>query len=559
MNDKPLRLMVSNDDGSQYHVVPFAGQPYIAISYCWPGDWTRLYSSQKTVNIATQKGLVSSSHFSQFAKAAVQHYNKNLAVWMDQHCIDQSNMEEKYDQVAILQRIYFKAHTVLILLEDVQLRLQDLQILHRHKATDEFISVVRSLLKARWFSRAWCSQESVLSARPTICVHQAGQTDKPLTFTADDLWGWIDIARFRDASIPRYSSPRGSIPDSQWATSMMAKTSAWAFGIVYQMGCSNQYDKAALTLNLLRHIFRFNALPEAFGHNESVVIANVVKMVNLMAIQRGDFSFLLVNHGLQNVRCDFGFGWAGVPIVGDRTSEMWSRKDYDVGRDADITFDATSLVARGVISRIARQHIWRIRRDSDGLHVCVDGEERLVDTDWLPHTSMYANNRHVVFLRDLLCALEAFDHQGVAEKDVYATTVYAYLLEEDYREQPNPFFGDMKEDMKQTFATFTQWENLAYALEFIPRDGGGCFSTVLLDDRKTVLVVSGNVEDLREKTIFQPHIIRPKLFSPPMVLTVNTMVLEPLSDGLYQCSGGLRGFGLIAEISLEAEVKIRIT
>ncbi|KAL6306012.1 heterokaryon incompatibility protein-domain-containing protein [Sparassis latifolia] len=558
-NDRPLRVMIPSGDGS-YRVVPYNDQPYVAISYCWPSDgWDRLYSSSQTSQVATDKGVVSSAHFSAFIRAAVEKNNNALtekvAVWQDQHCINQADGREKNAQVAIMQRIYFAAQCTMIMLDDVEFSADEFNTLKQSKTTDVHLALVRRLLRARWFTRAWCSQESVLSRRAIVCVHQTGKPDSPLLFNVDYIWQWLDVARRRDGTLPFFSEPRGSITDAAWTR--MAKTSAWALGIVYEMGCYNHYDKVPLTNNLLRRIYTFDDPPEAFGINEPCILENVLKMVNVMAIDQRDFSLLLANSVQQNpLRGKRGFGWAGYPVRGDRIAEMWHPKDYEVARDPDIAVDATGLTARGIMAKIVLQHVWKLQRDSGGLHVSVDGVHKLVTSDWPMH-DVFRSSRPHQLLRDFLYALEAFDDRGDPEAEVYSRAVYAYLLEEDYNYQPGPFRGDMKENMIQTFGMPSpKQRHVADALNFIHRDEGAAFSTVLLDEG-TVLLVSGNVENMRNSRIFQPHVVRPKLFSYPLVITVNSMVLD--NGNPHQCRGCVRGFGLISERSLGSEVRIKIT
>ncbi|KAI0749245.1 hypothetical protein C8Q80DRAFT_1160889 [Daedaleopsis nitida] len=578
------RVLVPNGDGnsdtSTFTLVPYTTQRYVAISYCWPSESFRcLAGSNEPSTVRIDGASVVSRHFSKFIAQAVQcnqmpaaqptdsdgSAGERLAVWLDYHCIDQADEAEKMDQVAIMQQIYAQAETTLIVLEDLALAPDELAVLLRFKKTDDYVSLVRRILAARWFTRAWCSQELVLSREARFYFHNTSDlSGPPLLIDSSSLWHCLDIARRLDSTVPLYSQPRGNLVDGP----MSMHTTAWALNIVRHLGCSDEYDKVSLICNLLRYAHRFAARPTAFGESGEAVTTvrlNVLKMANVLAIGRRDFSLLLANHGIDNVlRGTIGFGWAGVPVQGDRVSEVWVEKDYDVARDPDTAIDGTALVVRGVVAMVVREHLWEIYRVKTGLYAKVDGTALSVVLDYPTHPS-WTWTHEAQRLRDVLAVLTSAADMHGADSDVttHARAVIAYLLAEpDYCEQPAPFTGDAPALLRGLLAeTARTLENIARAMSFVWRsDGRASFSTVLLSEG-SILLVGGNAPqgELCGKVLFQPFVVRPKLFSPPSVLTANSMVLDAgeLPDGTRRCMGCVRGLGMVLETTGAAQ-RLRI-
>ncbi|KAI0649497.1 heterokaryon incompatibility protein-domain-containing protein [Trametes meyenii] len=558
-HDRPLRVLERDDDGV-YQIMPYQDQPYVAISYCWPGDpsFQRLGSSNEPTVVATPDRQMSSSHFSQFISKAAESYDPNLAVWIDFHCINQSDDAEKAAQVAIMQRIYTQAKLTLVMLEDIALSSEDRLLLGKPQATPVALALVRRILSARWFSRAWCSQELVLSHHAHIYVHDTTHPGKSFGFSSDTLWHCVDAARARDASLPLFTQPRGHLPDIAMAKS----TCAWALSIVHRLGCSDEYDRVSLICNLVRFVHRFTSRPTAFGTHVPAISLNVLMMANVIALKRRDYSLLLTNHGTQNpLRGYHGFGWAGEPLDGDRASASWNEKDFQVAKDPKVTLDQVGLVAFGCLAHIVREHTWNVRYDPlDPVHLTIDGRTHAVDFRPRVDPSWNSNvdGKH---LRDLVIALAgAVDSHICEEASYHARVVLAYLFAEDYAQQPDPVMGDLRAVVQPLLGNTLSLKDIASAMSFIWQAPNlAVFSTVLLSDG-SVLLVSGNAGKLTGHLLFQPYIIRPKLFSPPVVLTANSMVLENslLSNGARRCVGCVRGLGMITEDSRHGAQSVRV-
>ncbi|PIL35273.1 hypothetical protein GSI_01998 [Ganoderma sinense ZZ0214-1] len=555
LGDKPLRVLVLQAGDTAYDLIKYTGQPFAAISYTWPSDppWPRLGASNDKSD-----------------SCAAYNAGTRRAVWLDYHCINQSDEVEKTAQVAIFQKIYARSEITLIMLEDVGFTSEEFAALLRSnlKANQETAALVRRILAARWFSRAWCSQELVLSRKAVFFLHNTSTSGDAHRLDSDRLWHCIEVARRHDGSIPSFSSPRGSVRDE-----LVTKTTSWALRIVQPLECSDGYDKLSLVCNLIRFVYRFTARPGAFrapSESAPTVELNVLKMVNVMAIVRREFSLLTANHGPGNpLQGELGFGWAGVPVHGDGVSDMWVPKDYEVARDPDVSVDGDGLLLRGVVASVVREVMWEVARDGTGLHVAIDGETPSAVAEF-PSNEGWTWSAESLGLRDLLTVLARIGTgpNGAHSGDVplHARIALAYVLADpDYKDQPEPVVGDAVSLVQGILGeVIGPLKYIASALKFIHRAGGRMlFSTVLLSEG-SVLLVSGNAPhgQLRGRLLFQPFVVRPKVFSPPMAMTANSMILDPAPlDGpkaIYRCVGCVRGLGMALETPENAARRLRV-
>ncbi|KAH7124394.1 heterokaryon incompatibility protein-domain-containing protein [Dactylonectria macrodidyma] len=81
--------------------------PYKALSYCWgKGD--------KSHSVSIDKAALDITESLDSAMRHMRHQNEPIIVWIDQICINQSDDNEKNDQVEMMTRIYSKAEQVLV-------------------------------------------------------------------------------------------------------------------------------------------------------------------------------------------------------------------------------------------------------------------------------------------------------------------------------------------------------------------------------------------------------------------------------------------------------------
>ncbi|KAL0929863.1 heterokaryon incompatibility protein [Colletotrichum truncatum] len=158
---------------------------YTALSYTWGPPVFEGYFECDGHGMAITKSL----------ESALRHFrdkDHSVVMWIDQICIDQSNMQEKLKQIPLMPRIYRHAVNTVIwlgdsnersaiafrLLEEIYERLQftrednvEPQDLERYclpKADSSDWEALWDLLSRQWFTRVWIIQEVTLSKNPFV-------------------------------------------------------------------------------------------------------------------------------------------------------------------------------------------------------------------------------------------------------------------------------------------------------------------------------------------------------------------------------------------------------
>ncbi|KAF9891666.1 hypothetical protein FE257_003678 [Aspergillus nanangensis] len=176
---------------------------YEAISYTWAeesGDARKV----DTIYINGRPFTVTTN--CKTALKRVRLPSRARTVWIDAVCIDQTNDEERSQQVQLMPEIYSRAKRVLIYLgEAMHEELPGLAYISRgptsHLRDDELWPVVRqtiaSLLRRRYFSRVWILQEVALAQEALVLC---GEHEIPW----ESLRGMVDsFPRMKSTSLPQ--------------------------------------------------------------------------------------------------------------------------------------------------------------------------------------------------------------------------------------------------------------------------------------------------------------------------------------------------------------------
>ena len=111
--------------------------------------------------------------------AQLQEYE---CFWIDQLCITQSSESEKTAAIGSMDLVYQSARKVIIALEDIALTTTDADLMLRYANTEapesqiseddrqELASAFGKITAARWFDRAWCLHEFLVSKRHVFLV-----------------------------------------------------------------------------------------------------------------------------------------------------------------------------------------------------------------------------------------------------------------------------------------------------------------------------------------------------------------------------------------------------
>jgi heterokaryon incompatibility protein (HET) len=181
---------------------------YEAISYCW-GDPT----ITSTIECSNNRQLTVTANL-YAALSAIRFKDESRLLWADALCINQSDVDERNAQVAIMRSIYDKAQRVLVWLgeatdtsdrgldfmerlvkacpQDIVLELQrtvlhhdPIKLLKRANASlsERDMRAFLSILQRPWFRRVWVVQEVVMLKDSSLLCgapkHSIGLTSSP--------------------------------------------------------------------------------------------------------------------------------------------------------------------------------------------------------------------------------------------------------------------------------------------------------------------------------------------------------------------------------------------
>ncbi|KAH7345819.1 heterokaryon incompatibility protein-domain-containing protein [Pyrenochaeta sp. MPI-SDFR-AT-0127] len=160
--------------------------PYEALSYVWGSSNLDAYIRCNNFRLPITNNLQSIVRQLRFP-------DKVRLLWIDQICINQSDVEERSQQVQIMDKIYYGAQEVLIWLGDeeddsdralsligeinaISRRLQSGQVLHLVNMEEHGLPPYRDpcwkalgrLMNRPWFQRVWTVQEAVFARKSTV-------------------------------------------------------------------------------------------------------------------------------------------------------------------------------------------------------------------------------------------------------------------------------------------------------------------------------------------------------------------------------------------------------
>jgi hypothetical protein len=138
--------------------------PFQAVSYAW-GDNTQNYvlrlKGQQTLPI-TKTLAVALPYLARMC--STDH------LWIDQICIDQTNIQERSQQVSMMGKIYSNATEVLIWTGEELGGFSELetQLAKPGRLDDCYVETLVQLICRPWFTRGWIVQEAVLGKTTTL-------------------------------------------------------------------------------------------------------------------------------------------------------------------------------------------------------------------------------------------------------------------------------------------------------------------------------------------------------------------------------------------------------
>ena len=165
-NIRLLRLLPNEDEATPLHCelcnyslrrLSPRTHLYEALSYVW-GD------PDKTLPIFVDKNRFQVTINLHAALSRLRDHSFERIIWVDAICIDQSNKEERKQQVQLMAKIYSNAHRVIVWFGEqtveIQGALEVMQLAANEELTERSKKEIKqqamlNLLQNPWFQRIW--------------------------------------------------------------------------------------------------------------------------------------------------------------------------------------------------------------------------------------------------------------------------------------------------------------------------------------------------------------------------------------------------------------------
>lgn len=160
-----------------------AEDAYIILSYSWHSDfWTPhpvLMESHQFQDTQKPEGPLSPKMWEAFLSQRDDQYE---SFWVDQLCITHSSKHEKSVAIGSMDLVYQAARKVVVAIEDVAFTMSEVELMLSYTASDlprsqwpqndlnTLSAAFQKLVKARWFQRAWCLHEFLVSRTQVFLI-----------------------------------------------------------------------------------------------------------------------------------------------------------------------------------------------------------------------------------------------------------------------------------------------------------------------------------------------------------------------------------------------------
>lgn len=335
--EAPLRLL------SEVVEVAEGGAPqkfesYIALSYCWHSSAWKPVTGYEAYADLMSAGWHWPISKTMFQALLDMRQTTSEGIWIDAISINQADDHERVVAIEAMNVIYKSARLVVIVLEDVEISSYEEGIIQEcetkgqwasnfrtgtndwHPANDQMRPLAAALitiLSARWFGRAFCSQEIHLAKESVFLVPASKRYVKLHGFTLEwmhlltidyvqrdeDLFDRMaDVSRSYDL-LARTSSDFNR-SDTQH---VLSRPYLSMFRDLLLLGCSKLKDKLLIAINLSSLELSFN------GNIED--IEQCRRVLALLALAAGDGTILCCQGDqiISGTKCpaNLGLQWPG--------------------------------------------------------------------------------------------------------------------------------------------------------------------------------------------------------------------------------------------------------
>lgn len=293
--EAPLRLLSEciHHDGNgdpQYF------SSYIALSYCWHSSaWEPItgYNAHVDPRFPGWQWPISEKMFRALLD---ERQSTSEGIWIDAISIVQTDEQEKAEAIEAMNVIYKSARLVVIILEDIEISSHEEDVLRQcetegkwssnfHGASDQplltddhmrpLAATLIRILSARWFERAFCSQEMQLAKESVFLVPGQAQVVRIPQSTLEWMhYVTIDYVQSHEDLFDRMSEVAMSYD-------LLTRVNGHAYGYNPQntlslpylsmfrdlllLGCSELRDKLSIAINVFSWGISYNGRVENIG------------------------------------------------------------------------------------------------------------------------------------------------------------------------------------------------------------------------------------------------------------------------------------------------------
>lgn len=479
--------------GSDVDSFESAEKGFIILSYaCHSSSWTP--HPAIVPNADSQDGNDGPLMPAMWMAFLSQRLDSQECFWVDQLCIDQSSEVEKSVAIGSMDLLYSSARKVIVAIEDVALSSTELAIMlsftrsgrltreHSEEDLEAMACAFIKLAKARWFRRAWCLHEFLVSKNHVflVPVSQDAIEEGPLEPTALTKILRIDgpfLVLLYHIFIEQHFKDRNkgveSLNNTQSLDGLEIERIRRFFTRLRVLELSEVFSSNTPLvdgsyMHMYMEIFSHDAM---FNSDKLAILLNTmnsglylkgVKSLNeeqccllttLVALAAGDATVLASNGKRIPCSADPENGkmdWARMPALGDQARRIGAlsipRTIFNVnltlsGLQLDMVFIATSEELVLPLKKYLSTARWLI----DHRHQCpistIEDELRLdLETDG----DVYSNLR-LLYIETLACVLQCGKAWMV---DCYASS---------YISLPNGISMQWEGSSKQTFEDAIDW------------------------------------------------------------------------------------------------------
>lgn len=432
-----------------------AEHPFIILSYTWHStSWTPQPVLLKSQDIEKTEGPLSPAMWKAFLSQRDDQYE---SFWVDQLCITQSSQHEKAMAIGSMDLLYRSARKVVVAIEDVAFTMNEVELMLSCTTSDfprgqllqhdlnALSAAFQKLVKARWFRRAWCLHEFLVSRTHAFLIpisedttergspsshspstkilqveapflvllfeifvqqhHDHHGIESASTVSAFSLSG-EEITRIRRFFIRlrvlQYGEVFGSETVLTDGSYMHMLSEIWSHDAMYNE------DKLSILLNTM------NSGLYLIG-SHSLTEAHCWLLTTLVALAAGDITALTTNGDpippLEEGKRMRGMRWARQPSYGDQARRTGAitiarrptgaRLSYD-GLELEVKFIATS---NSFVSP-ARRYLSNARWLIDHRSLCLSSElSQAMQLDLETDSRLYTDMR-LSYIQTLACALQ---------------------------------------------------------------------------------------------------------------------------------------------------------